>query len=68
MWVGARISDVAPLSIIVALSISSDFVCIRSSLRSVGVQCRSRTLTSIGASIGKMTNLSTIETCRGRFS
>jgi hypothetical protein len=34
----------------------------------MGVGCRSGTLTSSGASIGKMTNLSTIETHCGCFS
>jgi hypothetical protein len=67
-WIVAQNSEVTLLSKIVALSISSDLGCIRSSLRSVGVRCRSRTRTSIEASIGKMTNLSTIETSRGRFS
>jgi hypothetical protein len=32
------------------------------------VRCRSRTMTLIGASIGKMSNLSIIETCCGCFS
>jgi hypothetical protein len=52
-WVGARITEVTLLSTIVALSVSSDLVHIRRGLRSIGVRCRSRTLTSIGASIGK---------------
>jgi hypothetical protein len=36
MWVGARIREVALLSTIVALLISSDLGCISSSLRSIG--------------------------------
>jgi hypothetical protein len=36
MWVGARITEVTLLSTIVELSISSDLVCICSSLRSIG--------------------------------
>jgi hypothetical protein len=68
MWVGAHIIEVTVLSTIVSLSVSSDLVHTHSGLRFVGVQCRSRTLTSIRASIGKIKNLSTIETRRGRFS
>jgi hypothetical protein len=64
MWVGALRSKVTLLSTIVALLMCWGSDCILLGRGHLHIPISS----VLGASIGKMANLSTIETCRGCFS